>query len=285
MVIPFKNLVPANDPVSAAGQRLIGRHFVTDAYRYAAVQTPLAMRYLNQSGYSGQILVGGPLLRTRLPVQRDQLWAEHPADSATNDCLVVYAPSMRYALQPIYITQTMDEVCRSFKDVVDALSPIPGIHLVLRLHPIAADLEKGIVDGLDLNGKITVSQGARRDQLEDILAQASLWISDVSTSAEEAIQNRVPVILYDRWQRHNHFDAPRFEGGVEPDIQPAYYVTGPEELRKVATWILDNLSQGAVVSDQERSHYVYEESACEQFYQYLERWLGSRGSSDPLVTD
>ena len=75
------------------------------------------------------------------------------------------------------------------------------------------------------------SEGGRSSFAHD-LAPADLLITNMSTSSEEAIQNGIPVILYDRWNRYNHLDAPAISGDMPRELSPVYYVSSEEMLAR-----------------------------------------------------
>ena len=89
---------------------------------------------------------------------------------------------------------------------------------------------------LDVPANVSVSDSGA---FEDVLALAHLLISFSSTAVQEALVNRIPVLLYDKWNRYNHLDADGVENPVPAKVASAYYINKKENLATSIPWILE----------------------------------------------
>jgi hypothetical protein len=102
-----------------------------------------------------------------------------------------------------------------------------------------------------------------RDDIGTALLRASLWITGSSTSTEEAIQNHVPVILYDPWRRNNHLKAPELNANIAADrLRSVVYVSDSASLKAATSMILRQRMVRGTVSRESRQAYIYDAVLC-----------------------
>ncbi|MCP5050159.1 MAG: hypothetical protein GY940_23540 [bacterium] len=237
LVIPQKGLVAPNNRYAAIEERYIGRAQVTGDFQYAAAQTPWVRQYLKWSGYDGEILETGNLIFARLNGKTNHLVSN---DFPAGKKIIVYAPSMKSRKSHrFYVLETLDELIDSIRDVIHAVSQLEDAHLVLRIHPGEPITRKEIETLITLPSNVSVSD---KGTFEEVLASASLTLSFSSTSIQESLINHVPVLLYDKWKRYNHLEAPAIKDRIPGKISAAYYADAPKQLKPVLKWILDTHS-------------------------------------------
>lgn len=265
IVIPQKTLVEPKNGLEAIEESHIGRAQVTDQYSIAAAQTPQSLAYMRHANYRGKVICTGPLILSKVDLdqrheRREQFFqtAQYPGR------IVLYAPSMKGRISSrFYVVETLDEVMSSMAEVVESVSELEDTYLVLRLHPGDALKRNEIETLLDLPANVTIDDGG---PFADTLALADVLVSYSSTCTEEAIQNGIPVVLYDKWGRYNHLDAPQVHNDIPDSLSPAYYVTSKAQLSRSLRWVLETHAAGAEVPEALCYRYVFSGDHTRNFY-------------------
>jgi hypothetical protein len=271
MVIPFKTLAKPHDEVAASGVAQIGRDMLNGIYPVAGVQSPLALEYAQATGYSGQLLPVGPLLRPTIdPGTRAHARARLAEATGRTGPVIVYAPSMK-DISPLYVTENLDEILHSMQCVIEAGKAHPEAIVILRTHPDPSFRSPELRRLLELPPNVRISDGADRESFVEILALADVLISNMSTTAEDAIRNGIPVILLDLWERYNHFAAPTIRE-TPLELSLAYYVCSVEALVGTLQWVLAHHPVGALLPDALKTRYVFGEEAKTAFF----AWIGQQ---------
>jgi hypothetical protein len=181
--------------------------------------------------------------------------------------VVLYAPSMKSRRSSrLHVVETLDEVLSSMDDVVQAMSALEDAedaYLVLRLHPGAALKQSEIETLLEVPSNVKISS---EGTFANTLALADVLVSYSSTCTEEAMQNDVPVVLYDKWNRYNHLEAPQVRNGVPEALSPAYYVTSKAQLSRTLRWVLDAHANTPELPASLLGRYVFSPDHSQNFY-------------------
>ena len=273
MIIPVKVLSRPKNELEEIGELQIGRTQFSSEYSFAAVQTPLALGYMQHVGYTGQFVLTGPLIRSRVAAaERRQQRANFFQEMGAPGKVVVYAPSMKRK-HALHVVQTPDEVLSSMADIVETVTGMEGMYLILRLHPNTVVKRDAVEALIDLPPGVTISH-TDRHSFSSVLALADVLISNASTTTEEALLNGVPVILYDKWARYNHLDAPVVRTGVPDGLSPAYYVSSREHLGSTLEWVLNMHPPGTPLPPALLERYVFQEDLTQNFYDFVGRMVG-----------
>ena len=75
---------------------------------------------------------------------------------------------------------------------------------------------------------------------EEYLIASDLLVSFSSTTIEEALQNKIPVLQYDPFNRYCHIPAQKLEKNGDSEISPIYYATSFSDLSWGIKWITNN---------------------------------------------
>ena len=73
--------------------------------------------------------------------------------------------------------------------------------------------------------------------VEDYLLSSDLLVSFSSTTIEEALQLKKPVLQYDPFDRYAHIPVEKINLKGNTKIAPIYYVARPKELPQSLEWI------------------------------------------------
>ncbi len=272
LVIPQKGLLAPREEPAQVEEHYIGRAQVTGDFPYAAAQTPLVDQYLKWAGYEGTVLNTGNLIFARVtPDLREKKLRAFLPGVTPGQRVIVYAPSMKSRKsRRFFVLETMDELLSSIADLVRAVEGMDNMHLVLRVHPGEPITRKEIEALMELPANVTVSD---RGTFEDILTVAHLVVSFSSTSIQEALVNGVPVVLYDKWKRYNHLQAPRVTAEETPELSPAYYIDTPAALIPSLRRILEQ-HQGGGLSYGVFKDYIYPARYHESFFELVKKYCG-----------
>lgn len=237
LLISHGSFTPVKNDLEEMGWSFHSYGLLHGSYSHAALQTPLAEAFARGLDTPTHFVRTGPLI-WGLTGRRENL------DRARADLLgnqqhvrvIVHAgtPKPRCA-QHFHVYETRDEYVAALREVVLAVSELPDAFLIIKFRPIQLTVDelKGLLPESD---RYCISVD---DPFLDVLGLADLLISFSSTTIEEALQNRVPVLLYGGGGRYQHIEA--FEVTPDKSVEPraVYAVRRPEHLVDGLRRVLD----------------------------------------------
>ena len=273
MVIPHKTLVTPKNGIEQIEETHIARAQIGTECAYVAAQSPFAAKYCERSGYSGEVVNTGPLTWSRVnEKRRGEVREAFFGRSAKGGGVVLYVPSMKSrASCRFHVVETLDEIFSSMSDIVHAVRELPGARLVVRLHPGGAIEAEDIRTLIDMDDSVVIHN---RGPFEDALALADVVVSYSSTATEEALFNRIPLVLYDKWRRYNHLSAPEWQQDMHQGPSPAYYISAPTMLAEALRRILRNKISGRVPCEEAARKYSYPKGKDREFHAWARALLG-----------
>lgn len=203
-----------------------GQMFLRAPFSHVALQSPLAEAYLRRFPSPGRQVRTGPLV-WGVPI--------NPSRSAAVFATLFRQPYQRgdmrivvHAGTPkpsnslrLHVYETPDEYLQSLRDVVQAVESLPRTFLIIKFRPWSE------LSVADVRACVPLSQHAIlsvEEPFRDVLGLADLLVSFSSTTIEEALQNRIPVLLYGGAGRYRHVPASEvIEDGTVP-LAAAYHV-------------------------------------------------------------
>jgi hypothetical protein len=242
LVVTHGSHVPQDDPHAYKEWSSHASTIFTANFGRVAVQTPWAEKFLRQRDTSVSTLQSGPLLyalRSKNYGDRTE-WRKKcygiTADSS-NPFLVLHAgtPKPWSSFRP-WVYETTDEYLQNINDLIWAAEQAKGIHVAVRFRPSPSlNLEafKSLIKPSPLLSICTEGVFAEYLQGADILVSYS------STTIEEALQNEVPVLLYDPDGKYHHLPGQRLRPGQPARPDTVYHVDSRIELR----WALSQLAE------------------------------------------
>ena len=225
---------------------------IINAYTHVAVQTPWADKFLDYYRDERPRVICGPLIYSRKDKARGDRLKQTILGLPAKSRVVTHASTQktRWSLR-FHIEETLDEYIASLCDIVNAVDQTEGLYFVLRPHPVCDISRQDFLKLLPPSDKICVmDQGS----FKDVLSVTDLLISYSSTCIEEALQSNIPVVLYDKWKRYNHFNVPGAAGNVFDVKAPVRYIVEPDTLTR---YLLDFSKNPLVSQDLDLSGYVY----------------------------
>lgn len=177
-----------------------------------------------------------------------------------------------------YFIETMDEFFSSIADIVKVIEMFDNIKLIIRLHPWLS-LKLKIVGGflktrairtlLPASNKYIIN---RKGPFSEALRATDILLNYSSTTIDEALINKIPVLLYDKWNRYNHFRTGIFENEQSDDIFPVCYVNNPNKLRSALQFMVKRI-KSTKKEDIDVSRYAYSNDNYNNFIDFINESL------------
>lgn len=256
----------------------LARGFMLSEYTHAALANPVQEAHLEyfreRHGLGARGVRTGPLVFARVdpsrrPAVRDALSVPRDAFAVTHAVTVKNRAGERF-----WFLETLDEFVESVSDLTRAVACLPDAWLILRVHPgfVLSDAELRAL--LPSAERLAISSAGG---FESVLAATDLLVSYSSTAIDEALLERVPVVLWDKWARYNHFRTPAFDGSGE-DCWPVCYVNDASRLAEALAWMRARLESSGPPTAEELSPYDYGGSYFESLVAFArESFAGGRG--------
>lgn len=213
---------------------------LSEFYNYAAMQTPAMERHFKSYRTKNTPIRTGSLIFAKTkPGQKEEIRKRLLGGVPAGKKILLYPESVRDRFNTrFHVFETFDEFVASLSDLVDAANRLGDAHLVVRLHPgrnlPAGDLKLLLPE----SENITVT--SPKDSFSDILTVTDLLVNFSSTVIEEALQNSVPVLLYDREGRYVHLPSQELRPGLAPKPCAVYSIRRPAYLEGGLKWIFKN---------------------------------------------
>ena len=157
----------------------------------------------------------------------------------------------RRSLRP-WIYETIQEYIMGLIDLVNAIDRLERGHLVIRYRPFGECSVEELRARLPSSPRASIKTEGRF--LTD-LENADLLVSFSSTTLEEALHARRPVLQYAATRRYRHLPG-QVWGKGSARRAAVYSVYNPGDLESALGWILDRHA-GNLLSDDEVRGYVF----------------------------
>jgi len=264
--------VPPNNKFEEIENYCLARTVILNTYKHVAVQTPWADKFLDYYKDERPRVYSGPLLYSVKNARARVTIREQVLGKGNNARIIVHASTQktRDSLR-FHIEESLDEYICSLSDIVNAVNKLDDVYFIIRPHPICDISEEEFAELLPSCRRLKVIKKKR--PFSDILSIADLLISYSSTCIEEALQSNIPVILFDRWRRYNHFNLEETKSENQIARNAAYYITRPEILPKAIPGILD-IYDKEPLGDEELLNYKYPADYRSNFYSFVKQALG-----------
>jgi CDP-glycerol glycerophosphotransferase (TagB/SpsB family) len=174
-----------------------------------------------------------------------------------------------------HIEETLDEYISGLADLVEAVNRLEGAHLIIRPHPACNITREEFTRLLPRSECLSI---LKKEQFSDILSAADILVSFSSTCIEEALQNKIPVILFDKWGRYNHFNVAETSGSADIVKKPVYYISSPLVLKECLPDIL-RIAGNNLLSDADLKEYRYPDGSGRNFDSFIDSLMEKQGAN------
>jgi hypothetical protein len=260
LCISHGTVVPPKNEIEEIVNRNIGESVILNKYPSVAVQTPLAKEFLDHYEHPSENIITGPLIFSR----RSKLF--HSGKTIN----ILHAVTLKFrGGTKFWGVEHGDEFISSLSDLINTIDGISNVKLIIKLHPDFYNnlKKKDVFAFLPKSKSYTISDRTIKDEL----SMTDLVISFSSTVIEEALVNRIPVLLYDKWDRYQHYNALVLKNKSFKPF-PLYYISSRKALEEnIETIITKGLSSEISPNDWDR--YAFPEKVEQDYNNYLNRCL------------
>lgn len=266
--------VPPNNEAERIENYRLASSVILNSYPYVAVQTPWTERFLDYYQDRRQRIFTGPLLfSVTNPQDRREIRSSILGENAGGKIIVHATTQKDRASFRFHITETVDEYISTLRDMVQVINELEGVYLLIRPHPVCNLSPEEFRFLLPESSRIRF---LLKGPFSRILSAADLLISYSSTCIEEALQNQIPVVLYDKWKRYNHFHLNEMTNGQWDPGELVWYVTSQLALKK----ILQSFDSDKINSIDSKNlvKYQYPSQYKREFFSFVQRTLQNQRS-------
>jgi len=219
------------------------RFMINSHYPLVAVQTPWAEKFLkNQDGLFSKPVLTGPLLyaqNNRDNHEKKMLIEKLFPENWKKKILLHAATPFGWNYFHPWVNLTHDEYILHINELIQAVEKIDEIYLAVRIrlksfYGMSLEEVKRLFISSECYGIYT------EGSFEEYLIASDLLVSFSSTTIEEALQNKIPVLQYDPFNRYCHIPAQKLEKNGDSEISPIYYATSFSDLSWGIKWITNN---------------------------------------------
>ena len=227
-------------------------------YSHIAIQSPWAQKQAERFSTPSQRILTGPLLFAQAdPARRHELRQQLLPSGAQDKIVLLHADTPRQRMvMRLFVYQTVDEYLHSLNALIRAVDASPRYHLLIRFRPLHFLSKADIEPLLEKSGNCSVSA---EGTFEEALAAADMLASYSSTTIEEALQNRIPVLQYDPQGKYCHVPGQTLSPDSKPELDSCYYVDGEKKLPWALDWLAQNHFGGNSIPAQKWDRHVFRE--------------------------
>ncbi len=256
------------------------RGFMLGDYSHVAVSTPVQEAHLHYfkdkyKWVKNTEVKSGPLIFANLNGV-DRAGQKKMLGVSPDEVILTHATSTKIrGSERYYFLETPDELFAGLSDIVDAVNKMQNTRLIIRIHPGFYLSDEEIRTLLPPSDKYIIN---RTGPFIDVLGATDILISYSSTTIDEALLNNIPVLLYDRWNRYNHFQTRIFENSESEDILPVCYVNKAEKLGQALNFMLGKKMMAKPKHGNMDFHrYKYPVDYSEDFFRFIGETLNAEG--------
>ena len=211
--------------------RILADTMMNKIFPYIAVQNPQMLQFLQDNNYqSEQMINTGPLLYNKnlhkeknVKNLKKNIFGEY-----SNKKIILHAgtPKIRGSSRLI-IYETVDEYIKNINNIISVIREKKDIFLAIRYR------DSPHIPLKDFKELVKESENCKiyhEGNFKDFLAVSDIMISYSSTTIDEALYNKVPVILYDSDNKYCHIQSSKINQDVEKLIDGVFYCSELNEL-------------------------------------------------------
>ncbi|MCP4268644.1 MAG: hypothetical protein GY777_24200 [Candidatus Brocadiaceae bacterium] len=240
VLISHGSHVPASNRYAELEWGEHGLGLMNTHYKYIAIQSPWALRYLKSRPSNSIPIITGPLLFTKIKIDEDIKLSTKkrivPQHYKKTIILHASTPKLYQAYRP-YVYETVDEYIENINSLIRAVEKLKEVHLIVRFRPFD---NLTLSDFQELLVKSSCYSVHSKGTFKDYLTIADLLVSYSSTTIEEALQNRVPVLQYDAHGKYCHIKGQILDPSLKPEFDSCYYVGSEKILLWAIRWLYKN---------------------------------------------
>jgi len=244
----------------------LGRGLINTLYPYIACQSPWAEKYAGYFSVKSKILRTGPVIWSKFTVPDKKYQAELLLKYQCKKIILHAATQKTKRSMRFYIYETAEEYVESINDLIEAIKELKDVLLIVRFRPTTdlslEDLKKFLLP----SERVIISV---KEPFAKVLSVSDLLVSFSSTTIEEALQNRIPVLQYGG--RGRYFHIPCYEINSHTLLKNRYPVYGVREKHclKSALYKILKIHNGVPLTDQELNGHIFKSREIISFLEFI----------------
>ena len=218
------------------------RYMIHSHFPLVAAQTPWTEKFLDsRSPALSTSIKTGPLLFSEADPNknykeiRESIFLENH-----NKKIILHAATpFSWTYFHPWIDLTHDEYIEQINDLIKVVDRMDDTFLAVRIR-LKSFYGLSLKDIKSLFIDSDCYKIYTEGSFDDYLLSSDLLVSFSSTTIEEALQNKIPVLQYDPFNRYSHIPARHLQAGSLEELTPnsIYYVSSYEDLSSSMEWIL-----------------------------------------------
>lgn len=239
-----------------------GRALLSASFSFLALQSPLAESYLeyfpslSRAIKTGPLIWGGPIKPEISKMLFKKMFNGKYDLGKIRIILHAATPKPSNSLR-LQVYETPDEYIRSICELADAVKNIPNTILIVKFRLQSEIPTEDLRRAVPFSEKIVLSID---EPFNELLGMSDLLVSFSSTTIEEALQNRIPVLLYGGNGRYQHIPAHEINSDIPPRKSAVYHVKEAGQLEYAIGKILD-LHKDANADSELFNSYIYPQNS------------------------
>jgi hypothetical protein len=269
VLISHGSHVPPKNIFEQIEWREHGNGLMNTDYQYLSIQTPWSASYLKHNTTRSTTLKTGPLLfatKYRRDVDKMEL-RRNLLPNVRENTVILHAstPKTRQSIR-FYVYETPDEYINNINALIKNVERLKDVYLVVRFR---ASPELSIDDLRTLLLPSNCYGIHAEGCFDDFLLMADLLVSYSSTTIEEALHNRVPVLQYDPHGKYCHIPCQKLTRGKKPIADVCYFVGEEDDLNWALSWIVENHLQHVEPPDLSWRQHSFTDDETEDLVKYF----------------
>lgn len=247
ILISHGSHVPPNNSFDRMEWYDHGKGLIHTDYKYHLLQSPWAVEHVRSMGYQGNYYAIDPLIFPEVDRSgKEALQLEMFPQSKGKRIFVHAGTPKPRGSNRLYVYETLDEYISNISDLVEAARGIPEIFLIIRFRPYPYLTTEQLKALLPKGDHYVI---ATEGPFADFLKIADVLVSFSSTTIEEALINRIPVLEYDPSDRYMHIPGVRWQDKAFAHADSVYYIGDRKSLSSGLKWILDNHLNATIIGN------------------------------------
>ena len=247
-----------------------GKALLRAPFSYLALQTPLSEEYLEIFPTKSRVIKTGPLIWGK-PVNTERsetlfkkMFNEKNNFKEVKVILHAGTPKASNTLR-LYVYETPDEYIQALCDLANTVEKVPNTILIIKFRPSGEISVEDLKALVPFSEKVVLSVD---ESFSDVLGMADLLVSFSSTTIEEALQNKIPVLLYGGGGRYQHIPAYEISLNNSMQLSAVYHVKESKDL----AYAIDRILRLKVSGEENAvlfEPYIYAQNVREPFTELL----------------
>jgi len=247
LMISHGSHVPVSNEFENIEWREHDEGLINTPYKYLAVQSPWALAHIKEKPSDSKPLITGGLLFTNIRKieSRKADIRKRIVPRHCDEKIILHAgtPKPFQSSRP-YVYETIDEYINNINSLIKAVEKLKDTHLIIRFRPSPYLKLNDFAELLNVSNCYSVHP---EGSFADYLAISDILVSYSSTAIEEALHNKVPVLMYDPQGRYCHIKEATVLGpSGKQGIDSCYYVNSEDNLAWAMEWLIKNHFQAEI---------------------------------------